>query len=137
LLFLSGIVVLGWMLRRRAPVFAFSIFFFFIALSPTSSVVPIIDVIFEHRLYLPLVGVCLSFPFLIEWIYGRLRGRFSLPGTAVTYSSLILLALIGGTVQRNYIWVAEVRLWSDSVSKSPHKERPHNALAFAYYKQVD
>ena len=137
LLFLSAIVVLGWMLRRSYPVFAFSILFFFIALSPTSSVIPIIDVIFEHRLYLPMIGACLSFPFLIEFVHRKLRERVRLPGTAFTYASLIVVALIVGTIQRNYIWGDEMRLWSDSVSKSPHKERPHSSLAFAYYKRGD
>ncbi len=40
----------------RAKVIAFFIFWFFIILSPTSSFVPIRDVIYEHRLYLPSVG---------------------------------------------------------------------------------
>src|SRR5205809_5095002 len=47
---LVTLVLFGWWIRRKEPVFAFSIFWFFLTLSPTSSVVPIIDVIFEHRL---------------------------------------------------------------------------------------
>ena len=132
LIFLSAIVVLGWTLRRRSPVFAFSIFWFFITLSPTSSVVPIKDVIFEHRLYLPLVGVCLSLPLLVELVFEKLRHRIVLPGRSFVYSSLIIVAFIAVTVRRNYIWNDEVRLFTDVVAKSPDKERPYNLLGLAY-----
>lgn len=136
-LFLCGIVVLGWFLRRRAPVFTFSIFWFFITLSPTSSIVPILDVIFEHRLYLPLAGVCLSFPLLVEMVYTRLRTRMTLPGSPAFCSGLLLIGLAVGTISRNQIWRDEVRLFTDVVSKSPHKERPYNALSWAYFKRND
>ena len=54
-----GVIIVGWKWRSTKPIFSFSIFWFFITLSPTSSIIPISDVIFEHRLYLPLAGVCL------------------------------------------------------------------------------
>lgn len=124
--FLCALAALAWILRRRSPVLAFSIFWFFITLSPTSSFVPIADVIFEHRLYLPMIGICFSFPFLIAAVH---------KSKTFAYCSVILIALLGGTLYRNYIWSDEVRLWEDVVSKSPRKERPYNALAFAFYKQ--
>ena len=37
-----------------------------------------------------------------------------------------------GTIQRNYVWADEVRLFKDVVEKSPEKERGYNLLAFAY-----
>src|SRR5437667_3054737 len=135
--FLSALLFLGWRLRRRSPVFSFSIFWFFITLSPTSSVIPIVDVIFEHRLYLPLVGVCMSLPFLVEMAYGKLRQRVAIHGSAFGYSCLILMALIGATLVRNHVWGDEVRLWEDVVAKSPGKERGYHSLSFAYYKRGD
>src|SRR5262245_10081687 len=133
--FLSGIAWLGWWLRRRAPVFSFSIFWFFITLAPTSSVVSIVDVIFEHRLYLPLVGVSLSFPFFVDFVREELKQRFSISGKTLRYAAVALLLLMVGTIQRNYVWSDEVRLFTDTVQKSPDKERPHNSLAWAYYKR--
>jgi tetratricopeptide (TPR) repeat protein len=133
--FLCSIAALGWYLRRRAPVFAFSIFWFFITLAPTSSFVSIIDVIFEHRLYLPLVGVCLSFPFFVEFARAKINDHFRVPGTAMQYAAVIVLLLAIGTVKRNYVWSDEVRLFADVVQKSPDKERPYNSLGWAYYKR--
>ena len=75
-LFLLTLIAAGWFLRRRQPIAAFSIFWFFITLSPTSSFVPILDVIFEHRLYLPMVGVCLSFPLVLQFLMDELQKRW-------------------------------------------------------------
>jgi protein O-mannosyl-transferase len=135
--FLSSLVVVALWLRRRAPIFSFSILWFFITLSPTSSIVPIVDVIFEHRLYLPLAGVALSFPFLIEFLQEKLI-RLRVPRAAVpVYSSIVLMALLVTTVGRNYVWGDEIRLFTDVLAKSPGKQRPYNALAFAYLKRGD
>jgi len=45
----------GWLL------IPFGIAWFYIGLSPTQSIVPIIDVIFEHRVYMPSIGFFLAF----------------------------------------------------------------------------
>ncbi|MGE5894541.1 MAG: hypothetical protein ACM34I_10840 [bacterium] len=46
----------GLYLYKKLPVISFSILWFMITLLPSSSIVPIADAIFEHRLYLPLAG---------------------------------------------------------------------------------
>ena len=50
---------------RKHRLIAFSILWFFITLSVESSFIPIIDYIFEHRLYLPSVGYALILPAVI------------------------------------------------------------------------
>ena len=37
----------------------FGIFLFFIVLLPESTIVPLKDVIYEHRVYFPIYGICL------------------------------------------------------------------------------
>ncbi|MBI5049161.1 MAG: hypothetical protein HZB54_09510 [Deltaproteobacteria bacterium] len=54
---------------------AFFILWFFIILSPTSSFVPIIDVIFEHRLYLPSVGFFFLFSLTFDQFFEYLERR--------------------------------------------------------------
>jgi tetratricopeptide (TPR) repeat protein len=139
-LFLLSVLLLGWFLRRSAPVFAFSILWFFVTLSPTSSFVPIVDVIFEHRLYLPLAGVAVSFPLLVEVLLSAVGALYERPGghrppLQLAASCLLLGVLLIGTVARNYTWGDEVRLFSDVLAKSPLKERPYNGLAWAHYKR--
>jgi len=133
-LLLVALMIFAWRIRKRFPVFSFSIFWFFLTLAPTSSVVPILDVIFEHRLYYPMMGVCLSFPMamlLLEPYGNRVRIRLT-ANSLMTIGLGVLLVL---TVLRNHIWRDEVRLWTDVVAKSPHKLRPQNSLAWAHYKK--
>ncbi|VAW35221.1 TPR repeat-containing protein [hydrothermal vent metagenome] len=53
----------------RARVAAFFIFWFFILLSPTSSFIPILDVIFEHRLYLASLGFFTLVALFIDMVF--------------------------------------------------------------------
>src|SRR5262249_14756110 len=41
---------------RARPLLAYAILWFYLALVPSSSVVPVVDVIFEHHTYLPSIG---------------------------------------------------------------------------------
>lgn len=56
------IVLLFWLYRKKGWLLApFGIAWFYLTLSPVQSFVPIIDVIFEHRLYLPSIGFFVAF----------------------------------------------------------------------------
>ena len=51
---------------------------FYITLSPTQSFVPILDVIFEHRLYLPSIGFFIVFILLFESVFEWLEKKKAL-----------------------------------------------------------
>jgi hypothetical protein len=53
----------GWLL------IPFGVAWFYIGLSPVQSVVPIIDVIFEHRLYMPSIGFFIAFVVAYEGLF--------------------------------------------------------------------
>ena len=128
---LAGLLFLGWFSRRRIPIVAFSILWFFVTLAPTSSFISIRDVIFEHRLYLPLAGMSILFPFFVTKIQ-RLAGSdrgFQMAG------AIVLLALLIGTIARNEVWRDDVRLWSDAIAKAPGGARGYQALALVYYRR--
>lgn len=63
-------------ITRHGRIVSFFIFWFFVILSPTSSFIPIQDVIFEHRLYLPSVGIIAIFVILFDEFVNK-PGRFS------------------------------------------------------------
>ncbi len=79
--FIGHIVVICaavWLYKKkRAHLAAFGIAWFYIILSPTQSFVPILDLIFEHRLYLPSLGLFVAFiagyEAFFEWIGQRQR----------------------------------------------------------------
>lgn len=136
LAFILFLIGLGWYYRRTQPIFSFAIFWFFLTLAPTSSFVPILDVFFEHRLYLPMAGVCLAFPLLIDHAADFVSKSFTFRTPPLATCAVILIVFTIATVLRNQVWRDEVRLWSDIVAKSPHKMRPYNALAMSYYKRA-
>ncbi|GMR05139.1 MAG: hypothetical protein BMS9Abin23_1080 [Thermodesulfobacteriota bacterium] len=87
LIHISIIVLAGFLFMRsrnggdqRWRVVSFFIFWFFILLAPTSSFVPIVDVIFEHRLYLSTLAYSVILVLCLEALLKRLLG----PGDAGT-----------------------------------------------------
>jgi len=140
LLFLLSILILGIYLfyryRKTAShviLVSFGIFWFFIALSVESSVVPIADVIFEHRLYLPSVGFFIALITSIFWARNTIRTTMSVAGKAVVpILTGIVFILSGSTYIRNGVWTDRIGFWEDVVRKSPEKARPHTVLAIAY-----
>lgn len=63
--------------RARGRIASYFILWFFITLSPTSSFIPIIDVIFEHRLYLASLGFFVITVLFVDWLSYTIFGRFS------------------------------------------------------------
>ena len=118
-LFLIALIGLAIFLFKRNRVISFGIFWFFITLAIESSIVPIDDVIFEHRTYLPSFGF---FLILISLIYFLLWNKYKFHAIGI----LILIIVTNSfmTFNRNKVWKDEVSLWSDAVLKSPNKARP-------------
>ncbi|MBU5614599.1 tetratricopeptide repeat protein [Geomonas azotofigens] len=138
LLLLLGLFGAALLLWRRsgdaqaAPelrLISFGILWFFITISVESSVIPIADVIFEHRVYLPSVGAFIAVAALFS-----LFSKGALSRAAVATAGVVVLALTATTFARNQVWGNEVNLWQDVVRKSPQKARPHYNLALALEK---
>jgi tetratricopeptide (TPR) repeat protein len=125
MLLILSMVILGILAHKSWPLVTFGTIWFFITLSPTSSIVTLPDVIFEHRLYLPLVG----FAFVVIGIIAA-SGRRERILTAVAI--IVLVVFSAGTYRRNNTWQNDVALWQDTVKKSPGKARPWVNLAMSY-----
>jgi len=132
LLFLFGISLWLYLRSRKAAaaslrVISFGIIWFFVTLSVESSLVPIVDVIFEHRIYLPSVGAFVSLAMATSFI-SRKWNR-----TACIWALVFITAALSiATYKRNMIWKDDLVLWSDNVKKSPSKARPHYNLGNSY-----
>jgi tetratricopeptide (TPR) repeat protein len=114
--------------RRSSPealLAGFGIVFFFLAISVESSVIPIRDVIAEHRLYLPSFGLFAAAGAGIAAAHERLRLRSpGLAGTLLAAAGALVLVLGAATWARNQLWADPVELWRDAAAKSPNKARP-------------
>jgi Tfp pilus assembly protein PilF len=114
----------------------FGLLWFFIALSVESSFIPIVDLIFEHRIYLPSVGAFLALS--AACVAAAVKVGEEQPRAGKAVLRLVLLAmvvLLGATLARNTVWHEEGRLWDDVVKKSPGKPRPHYNLGLVYHEK--
>lgn len=133
------IAAIVWaMLKGWRPV-AFLGLWFFVILSPTSSVVPINDPIFEHRMYLPLMAVVVL---VVVGGYSvasaLLRKRASWPGARKHFhiAAGVLAIVVAGvltiaTYQRNGVYHSERTVWEDVVAKQPTNARALTNLGYA------
>ncbi|MBF0554988.1 MAG: tetratricopeptide repeat protein [Nitrospirae bacterium] len=113
--------------------FAFGILWFFITLSVQSGLVPLMDLIIEHRLYLPSIGFFIALLSIIE-IGKILKGTKSFFPVIKTefVLAIIIVVLCAATVKRNRVWQNPVALWEDVVKKSPLKARGRYNLGNEY-----
>jgi tetratricopeptide (TPR) repeat protein len=110
----------------------FGVLWSYLALSVESGAVPIRDVIFEHRMYLPFAGMAAAATAAVEAGALRLageRGRRALP----VLLAAALLALSALTVARNVLWSDGLGIWRDAAEKSPAKARPRANLAALHF----
>ncbi len=123
LLILAAAVILF----RKHRLLSFSIFWFFLTLAPESSIFPIRDVIFEHRLYLPMAGYSIFLPTGFYCLFGEKRLK---PMVAALLAVVTCYSVMAYT--RNRVWRDEITLWSDVAAKSPNKARSFSNLGTAY-----
>jgi len=124
-----------WALWRRSPV-GFLGAWFFLILAPSSSILPIMDLAFEHRVYLPLaavvalvvfVGYQLGGSTICEWFPQRYRRQ---AGCAL---GVVVVLAVGGalgarTYLRNEDYSSTERMWRDVIAKSPRNFRAYHNL---------
>ncbi len=140
------IVLCGWLVLRKSKALSalcgFSLLWILVTLTPTSSVIPLLDVMVEHRTYLPMIGFCLLASALITCAASKLKTssatgkRIADVAVACGVAALLLL-LTAGTVLRNEVWKDEVTLWTDVKQKYPNHLRAINNLGSAYDKKGD
>ena len=143
LLFFLSAIILFFISRRKSleqrhalRIISFGVLWFFITLSVESSVIPLSNVIFEHRVYLPSVGFFIALITFVLLVATRMRVLLpAMERAVVPLLTTVVLIFSGVAYSRNALWNDSVRLWEDTVSKSPHKVRPHNFLGKYYEKQ--
>lgn len=117
----------AWVCRRRQAFLSFALIWFFIALM-VESLIPIQHVIFEHRLYLPSVGLSMAAAYALAFgLTSTRRWIIGLMG--------VVMALSVMTYQRNRVWQSPLTLWGDALRKSPYKARPYSNLGYALAEQ--
>ncbi|HVZ65482.1 MAG TPA: tetratricopeptide repeat protein [Lacunisphaera sp.] len=107
----------------RRPALGFLGAWFFVILSPTSVMPGKVQMIAEHRMYLPLAAV----------VAGIVAGAYVAFGRRSLVAWPVVALVLGGvTFARNDTYRSALALWSDTVARAPHNALAHYSLGVAY-----
>lgn len=122
-----GAIVALW----RWPAWGFLGLWFFGLLAPSSVLPGTIQMIVEHRMYLPLAAVIVAVVALARAALHRL----SVPAWAGAAAALGVITALGlTTFARNRVYASEVSLWGDTVAERPNNPRARYNLGVALAK---
>lgn len=134
-LLLAGVVIGGIRLYRADRRLGFWVIFFWLGLLPVSQIVPMIFLMYDHYLYLPMmaVGVLAGAGAL------RLRAWLGTRRPALTAALIAgpLVALAVVSCQRAGVWRNALTLWADAVAKQPASDRAWELYGEALYRFTD
>jgi len=111
----------------------FCALWFFVILSPTSSLFPTASPLHENRLYLAGFGFYI-FLILLYFLIFRKMKLYIRHRIWIYFSLMVIHILILGalTIGRNRLYQDPVLQWKDVISKYPEKERAYNNLGVLY-----
>lgn len=130
MMFIVGMLWLAIRLSRN-NIFrgiSFGIFWFFLALLPTSSFIPLSEVLNDHRVFFPYIGLALAFTAVLIYLLIIKNEKFFLSSTEMkVLTGIFIIIVLGGfaygTYQRNKVWSSGESLWLDVTKKSPENGR--------------
>lgn len=133
ILAITGSVVFLILRARKNPLISFSFLFFLLNHLVESSAIPL-ELIFEHRNYVP--SMMFFLPFAL-WFNALLNSRIRQWAIRPLASGLILFILIFlgcSTYLRNIVWKNPGTLWTDALQKAPDQLRVHHNLGLYYHE---
>jgi len=142
LVVIAALLAGAWVASRRRtslPI-AFGILWFFIALAPSSSFVPLAEVMNHHRTFFPYIGLVMAITWAIFLLVRKYVGE-PFPATARAATAVFSIVVLGvhayGTYQRNEVWDSSLSLWRDVAAKSPDNGRGLMNYGLALMRQGD
>jgi len=128
--FLAALSITAWRMRRRQPAVALGVAWFLVGHSLESTIFPL-ELVFEHRNYLPMAG-----PLLAAVCLFASRPAMRLPTRTLHVTSALVLAVLTATTSiRSNAWGSPLSLALADVSHHPLSSRSHyeagRALAVA------
>ena len=125
------VLALGWRTRGTpAGLLAFGLWFYLAAHGVESTILPL-ELYFEHRNYLPSIGLYFSLG------YGGylLATRFQLKRLIISVLILVPICYGAISIQRIWVWQSWDRMLFAALSHSPDSTRVHTGLANLYLNQ--
>lgn len=121
----------GLWAAKKLPVIGFAILFFLLNHAVESTVLPL-ELVFEHRNYLPSLFFFLPFAFYAIKLANRCQRDFHHLYLGMIVCLVAIIAATGyACYLRNAAWQTEYSLWFDALKKAPGSARPLMNLGVA------
>ena len=150
-LIVLGLIILLFYLYRREPkslttnyqlqttnfrVWFFGIGWFFVALAPVSGIAPINALLYEHWLYLPMIGFWFIAAFYLVKLFDHLRkNRKPLFIICVLLFGAYISFYAAQGVKRNILWGKPIPFYEDILKYEPDSVRINNNVGNMYYNE--
>jgi len=114
---------------KTKPWISFGVGWFFIAIVPTSNVlVPINSVIYEHFLYMPMIGIAFI---VVHLCLGWAEKNNQIPSLLKIFAVIIMI-FWGINIHRNLDWRTSIGFYEQLISYRPDDYRVINNLGMEY-----
>lgn len=123
------LIISGIYHSRKSPILVFALLFYFLNHLVESTVIPL-ELLFEHRSYLPSMFIFLPVAALVNHSLNIFRQKNLYVYTAIIMTVIVVIIWFGiSTYNRNSAWYTELSLWYDAYSKHPNNARTASSLA--------
>jgi len=128
ILCIFSLLATSYLFHKKHPLVSFAIVFFFINHLIESTVIPL-ELIFEHRNYLPSIFIFLPLSQGVNYIIYHQQIK-AIVRHSIIFTVVTIVTLFGySTYLRNISWKSEESLWLDAMHKAPNSARPLATLA--------
>ncbi|MBI2627232.1 MAG: tetratricopeptide repeat protein, partial [Parcubacteria group bacterium] len=126
--------------KQSNPVFRIWLFgtlWFFIALAPVSGITPINAPMYEHWLYVPMIGFWLIVSFYLVKLLDFLKAKKLTIYLLLFYIILVVYISFFGyqSIKRNILWGNQMEFYQDILKYEPKSVRINNNLGNLYFNQ--
>lgn len=142
LFWIPALAATVWGLKRKNPA-GFWGACFFLLLAPSSSILPLKDLAFEHRMYPALAGLSVLAVMGASYLFDMASGAWGgwpvksrIAAPALLFAALSA-ALALAAHSRNEVYESAFALWTDTVKKAPANARARNNLGAVFREKCD
>ena len=129
---LAILAVAAWRSFRRGGRLGLGLAWMAVTLLPVSHLIPFRELMAEHYLYIPMMGVAMVVSELVDGAIERWPERQRWVAAA---AGLVVLTAAGRTALRNRDWHDRLTLWSATVAVAPRCVRAQFNLGQAYFER--
>jgi tetratricopeptide (TPR) repeat protein len=118
----------------RQALLGYGVLWFFMTVAIDSSIIPLPDLLAEHRSYLPSIGILCALACGADLLRTTFNQRRKASYIIPTLMGVWILGLATATQMRHQVWHSRISIWKDAAAKSPHKFRPLLNLGTSYFE---